>query len=108
MPLHLAAEKGRDGVVELLLKKGGTKMVEEQDTGGRTALHIAAKNGHIQVSRLLIDQEASVNTVDHQKRSPLHGAAWGGHKAVVELLLDKGGEVGSQDENGMTAWELAV
>jgi len=43
-PLHLAAENGREDVVQWLLQKGA--ILEAKAEEGRTALHYAAENGH--------------------------------------------------------------
>ncbi|KAG3209205.1 hypothetical protein PC129_g19779 [Phytophthora cactorum] len=67
---------------------------------GRTALHIAAEEGHTEVIRFLLSRGALVDTPDRMHRTPLMMAAYRGHKDAVQLLLDSGaslfwGEVGT-------------
>lgn len=64
-----------------------------QSKVGRTPLHNAANNGHIEVVKHLIKKEADVNVVDKYGRSPLHDAAKHGHIEVVEVLLKKVADV---------------
>jgi ankyrin repeat protein len=60
------------------------------DSGGRTPLHQAARQGHISLIRLLLQHGADPNLRDEYGRIPLHVAAGAGHFDVVELLVRKG------------------
>ena len=55
----------------------------------------AAKAGHEEVVRLLLDQGADVNRRCSWRSSPLAEAAKAGHEAVVRLLLDRGADMNS-------------
>ena len=48
------------------------------DRTGKTALHHAAYNGHVQMLSLLLLKGASVKTTDRSDRTPLHYAAFHG------------------------------
>ncbi|CAI7894107.1 unnamed protein product, partial [Closterium sp. NIES-54] len=52
------------------------------DDEGRTALHMAAANGHTEIARLLIQRGAPVNAVNRQGNTPLHWAAVNGRDSV--------------------------
>ena len=54
---------------------------------GRRALHIAAKYGHVETVRLLVDKNAEIDKVDRDGWTPLMIASQGGHAEVVEQLL---------------------
>ena len=62
-------------------------------------LHSAARGGHTEVVRLLLDRGASTEgkmsaTEDgYWDRTPLHCAAEEGHINVVRLLLDRGANI---------------
>lgn len=57
------------------------------DYDGRTALHLAACEGHPAVVQFLLSQGVNPNPIDRWGNSPLHDAARLGHKHIVELLL---------------------
>jgi ankyrin repeat protein len=55
--------------------------------GGRTPLHHAARDGHVETARLLLaDKRTDVNHFDEDGFTPLHRAAKKGQLAMVELL----------------------
>lgn len=100
-----AAQEGNVAEVERYLKDGvrvDNKSVESQEVGW-TALLAAARRGHADLVRLLLDHQADVNAKSSSLQTPLHGAAWNGHLAVVELLLERGADINSQSNSGQTA-----
>lgn len=79
------------------------------DADGRTALHYASLNGHVQIARELIASGAKVNVKDSSGFAPLHLAASEGHVEIVNHLLKSGSLVDAQDElQGNTALHEAA
>ena len=62
-PLLLAAVSGATGVVELLLERH--VILDQVDTKGNTALHLASRRDHVRVVELLLDHGAEVLLNDH-------------------------------------------
>lgn len=63
---------------------------EDRDDFGRTALHLAAKNGFAGLVRILADNAADLNSCVARKEphTALHLAALNGHTQVLRVLLD--------------------
>jgi ankyrin repeat protein len=92
--LHLAASVGLTGAVIRLLK-GGCEF-DEKDRSGSTPLYYASLNGHLEILRSLLNEDADVNAQGGQYGYVLQAASAGGHEQVVKTLLDKGAEVNAQ------------
>ncbi|XP_065345629.1 ankyrin repeat domain-containing protein 39-like [Cloeon dipterum] len=93
-------------VTELLNKQ--VSWVHRPDNAGYTALHYAAKAGHLDVCQLLIRRGADVNAVTKAGlASPLHRAAMCGKHSICELLLKSGADVNLQDADGNSALSRA-
>ncbi|PAA54585.1 hypothetical protein BOX15_Mlig005281g1, partial [Macrostomum lignano] len=106
-PLLIASDCGREGIVQILLKKHAR--VDVFDTKGFAALHLAAKNNHANVVRSLLRMNAFVNAKSKECYTPLHLAAQEGHNEVVKLLLKQDGvEVDARTLHSKTPLHLAA
>lgn len=88
MPLTLAAELGLCEVVELLLSLGAKP--ERLDGSGESALHLAVRNSHLSVVRLLIDTGVDIELRNKVHRTPLLEAAFVGDNTMFDMLLSAG------------------
>ncbi|CAC42893.1 putative protein [Arabidopsis thaliana] len=57
--------------------------LHSRDSQGRTALHMAAANGHMTIVEYLISEGVDINALNDENNAPLHWACLNGH---VELL----------------------
>ena len=78
------------------------KMTEQQQEELNNALQRAARNGHAEVCRLLLEQGADVNATNWLGLTPLFLAAWRGHVEVCRLLLERGANVHAVTRNNDT------
>ncbi|KAM3188840.1 hypothetical protein ACQJBY_067662 [Aegilops geniculata] len=130
-PLHLAASKGYEDVVQFLILEGTD--INLTDKFGNTPLLEAVKQGHERVATLLFSKGAKLNlenagshlciavskgdsdfirgalaygsdpdSKDYDHRTPLHIAAAEGFYIMAKLLVDAGASVLATDRRGTT------
>ena len=73
-----------------------------------TPLHFATGSGNVQISRILLDYGATVDSTDDWHYTPLHSATENGLTAIINLLLNPGANPNSQDHNLNTPCILAA
>eukprot|EP01047_Picozoa_sp_COSAG01_P014179 COSAG01_NODE_686_length_14245_cov_95.096140_1_plen_622_part_10 len=105
--IHDAAERGDVPGVQAALQAGVNPDLRDEYEW-TTALHWAAREGHVAVVGALVGGGAAVGAVGRNGRTALHLAAWNGHAAVVEALAGAGAGVDAADENGDTPLSLAA
>lgn len=100
--LIMAAEKGHEKVVMLLLDNGAD--INAANNFGGTALHGALSDRHTDLAQLLIKRGADVNSKHLGSNiTVLMTAAVQGSTGVVLNLLEKGADVNAKDMWGYTA-----
>jgi ankyrin repeat protein len=75
---------------------------------GMTALMIAAREGQMEIARLLLQRGAAVDMPDALGLTALHVAAINGQDEIVSLLLEAGAEPRAQVEDGRTPLMMAA
>jgi ankyrin repeat protein len=136
-PIKRAASQGHLKILKMLLNRGANKDIEEvgvallcavharyadiveellkanelsieyKDDNKFTALCHAARIGHNETVRVLLNNRAKVNS-EMGERNPLLLAAAQGHEQVVKLLLDHGAEASFKSIRSTTPLHLAV
>ncbi|KAF3765457.1 GDPD-domain-containing protein [Cryphonectria parasitica EP155] len=109
--LAIATKANFTRIVKLLVDAGVD--INWQDSSGETALHIAARFGHDECARILIEgtdqQKADLQLAEKNFNwTPLHIAAVDGHPQVARLLVEAGADVDRLDSSGWTAKEHAA
>ena len=111
-PLHVAAQNGHAGCVQVLLLNGAS--VDIRNNANQTPLHYAARSRHPDVVKLLLDHGAKVNATDKMDTTPLEYPSGfvdnyqSNYQETVEILLSHGANVRHVDRNGETALHEAV
>lgn len=82
--------------------------VNSVDEHGRTALHLAAFVGAVDIALFLIQQGASVNAKATNGETPLHAAAYAGASELIGYLIKAGGDTGAMLVTKETALDVAV
>jgi ankyrin repeat protein len=105
----LASVLYRPGAVKRAGKAGdvanrGPRKIGADFMGGMTALLYAAREGHLQAARALIETGADVNLISGgEKISPMLMAIINGHYDLAKLLLDHGADPNLVSLTGLTA-----
>ena len=71
-------------------------------TSAFTPLHLAARAGHPEVAKLLLDHKADINATNEDGRTPLHYASLSTNVAVLKLLLANHAEMNPKDHSPKT------
>lgn len=103
-----AARAGDTDAVRALLEDGADPNLAQGD--GLTALHLAAREGHLEVVAILINAGAETSaTTRIGDYTPLHLAGGAGHADVVGALLGAGANPGAvTTASGVTPLHLAA
>ena len=138
-PLHLAADRGQLGAYQLIMENVDNKnpinsitpemrwkymkrrVVYELGSYGITPLHLAAKNGHLSVCKLIIKNVVDKNPAGGKmvtkswmhpvwidQWTPLHLAAYTGHFSVCKLIINNVMEKNPGDQTGWTPLHSAA
>jgi ankyrin repeat protein len=120
-PGILAARTGDINILRALLTKGmdpnasapplerGYMITSLVNKGAPLPLLVeAARNGHADLSAILLDAGADPDARDAQGRSPLYWAAAAGQAAVVEVLLMQGADIHLAARTGETPLVVAA
>jgi len=71
----------------------GTNIDTRQNQYEQTLLHIAAKSGYAEAVKLLLNNNAKVNSRDSLNGTPLHRAVQNGHVDVAKILIEYGADI---------------
>jgi hypothetical protein len=100
--LYYFCSKGMISSVKRMLEMKSIDV--EARKGGRenrsTCLINAARKGHLDICRLLIDKGADIEAKDREGWTPLHWVAHTGHIEIARLLCDQGADVKAQTNRG--------
>jgi ankyrin repeat protein len=81
-----------------IVRSGVPPQGEQQPTpGGMTALLLAARDGHLDAAKVLVEVGADVNLRDPNGLTPLMMALTNGQLDVAKFLLDHGADVSAAD-----------
>ncbi|KAG5499796.1 hypothetical protein GH5_03931 [Leishmania sp. Ghana 2012 LV757] len=80
--------------------------VDARDEQGRTAVHMAAANGHMPILEMLFQFNPQPNVPNDEGNTALHFAALNNRVAAAEALLAHGWRPSAQNVMGKTALQL--
>ena len=104
--LHYACDEGNFKIVDILIKSN-CDVNSKTITDKKTPLHLTAKHGFFDISKLLIENGAVINIGDNEKNTPLHLCAQGGHVELMKYFLDKLPQADTKNIYGKTPRDVA-
>jgi len=108
-PLHQAAMRNRNDIVEWLCSKG--VKIDAVDSDGQTPLLIALsqnKGKSLETIRILLRHGSKVDYLDKDKQTLLIRAVRKGRGDAVKVLLEHGADINAKDRYGNTSLHWAV
>ncbi|KAL3699192.1 hypothetical protein R1sor_017214 [Riccia sorocarpa] len=103
---HLVARGEIENVRFVIQRKSHPNKPDDQT--GRTALHIAAMSGNVEMVELLLDAGAIVDVISKTGQTPLLEAVYMGHLDIVLSLLERGASPEARNSIGWTSIHLAA
>jgi ankyrin repeat protein len=108
-PLLCAVKSGCWEIVEYLLAGDNAETVINQvDKHGRSALILAASEGHLAIIDILVERRADLACADKDGLSALCWACLKGHYNAALTLIAHGADVNHTDQSGRTPLDLAT
>ena len=66
------------------------KIINTADSTGNFSIHYAAKAGFLDICQKLVENGATINIMNIQKKTPLHYAAENQYFEICQLLIENG------------------
>ncbi|XP_060672211.1 uncharacterized protein LOC107404581 isoform X2 [Ziziphus jujuba] len=111
-PQTYRAHVGNQEATKLLLHSFPTRIAYLRDNQGMSALHIAAKQGHVNVMEEIIDRSPDAcESIDNRGSNPLHVAIANAKLNVVRFILNEprlDSLINAADNEGNTPLHLAA
>lgn len=105
-PFTMAVAKGHTEICKFVLEKLGVIILFNSEV---PMLHLAARYGHLEVYKLLMEYFPSKNLFSEHGWTPLHEAASSGHLKVCTYLMSRVSNMNPNNIiNGITALHLAA
>ena len=109
--IQLAAKYGHLNMFKNLCGNNPLSMNHVSDAGiihMKRAIHYAARNGHIDIVKYIVNNGVPANINDNFGKNPLHYACKNGNISIVEFLIGHGSNINAPDLKGMTPVFYAI
>ena len=94
-------------LLEYLIDHGSD--VFSKTTDGRSCLHLAAQNGHLEICKALLQKyNFDIDATDDSSWTLLHGAAWSGDSELLLYLIENGSDIFIETKDGRSCLHLTA
>ena len=105
--VHCSAESGNYELFRYFVDKGTD--VHQKTKDGDNCLHIAAREGHLNLCQTLIDDhDFDKNIVNNNGWTALHCSAGSGNYELVRYFVDKGADIHQKTKDGDNCLHIAA
>lgn len=108
MSLTIAAINGNLNEIVRIFYTSPKTNPDVKDEFKMTPLHHASKKGYIDIVKILLEKEATINIQDDRDNTPLAYAVSNGHIEIVALLLKSGAQIETRNCVNYTPLHLAA
>nr|KAI8750038.1 transient receptor potential cation channel subfamily A member 1-like [Biomphalaria glabrata] len=105
--IHKCAQSGDAKEVSRIISKDPSR-INAKNKMGKTALHLAAHNGHSEVVDTLISFNADLSLQDRDGNTALHLAVISANAQIVSMLLQRGAYPKARNHRNMMAVHVAA
>jgi ankyrin repeat protein len=108
--MECSNKNANSDLIEKLIEKGGSDLINKSNFSGDTALMNACGKGHYNIVNKLIDGGANINATNNREENALMNACEEGHVDIVEKLLEEGSiisNINATNYRGYTAYMIA-
>ena len=88
--------------------ESGQGQITENDSMGRSLLHLAVMYGYYDLEQLLLSKYLDINAVDKNGCTPLHIALLSKHEDAAKILISKRAKIEEKDKYGRTPLHIAA
>ena len=102
-PLYWACRYGLADMAKVLMSEGKADVHQRRKLGLVSPIVLTAAMGYRDITEMLLDHGADVNTEITSGFTPLHHAAANGNVDTIQLLVERGADINSENIFGETA-----
>ncbi|XP_050993076.1 transient receptor potential cation channel, subfamily N, member 1 isoform X2 [Labeo rohita] len=111
-PLHYCTRVGNTATLQEMLSNVPSNQLQtainKHAKNGRSPLLLAAEQGHTEVVKILLQNNARVDVFDEEGKAAIHLAAEQGHQDIVDVLLAHKAFVNVKTKQGLTPLHLSA
>eukprot|EP01095_Lingulamoeba_sp_RSL-Kostka_P015668 TRINITY_DN7298_c0_g1_i2.p1 TRINITY_DN7298_c0_g1~~TRINITY_DN7298_c0_g1_i2.p1 ORF type:complete len:169 (+),score=47.98 TRINITY_DN7298_c0_g1_i2:84-590(+) len=106
--LHKASFNGNLGIVKYIIENIEDVDIRQKNKWEAEPLHYSCRNGHLDITKVLLDSNADINCGNDNLFRPLHLASKYGQLETVKFLLNNNVNKELKNKKGETAYDVIL